>query len=384
MGNGLCSGNNSSSDHESSIRSPDASAPQPGRPDRDSQAGTAPAVPSVESRNPPAPARQADQPAQAQEEAGGGPGASTSTGAAPAATAAAASASPSVLHQEESRRPLMASTAAHKKAAEELKAAGNVLFGKGKYAAAIEKYTEAITLCPDLAVLFVNRGMAARKRGDWARVEADAASALGQGPGERDAMKAHYLMGLALGARGAHEGSMKHLRKALDAAREANDSIKDEIWRELATANYQHWQSESAARREQHALLRRQLAELLLRTGGTTTPTPAASEAPRGAPEPPLPPDWAELFRAAACQDQPREAPSQFTCPLTMEIFRDPVVTPSGRSYERSALLEHLKKVGRFDPITRQPLCEEQCAPNVSLRAAIEGYLEEHPWAWGE
>lgn len=29
-----------------------------------------------------------------------------------------------------------------------------------------------------------------------------------------------------------------------------------------------------------------------------------------------------------------------------MEIFRDPVVAPSGRSYERTALLEHLKKVG--------------------------------------
>ena len=29
-----------------------------------------------------------------------------------------------------------------------------------------------------------------------------------------------------------------------------------------------------------------------------------------------------------------------------MEVFRDPVMTPSGLSYERSALMEHLRKVG--------------------------------------
>jgi STIP1 family protein 1 len=28
-----------------------------------------------------------------------------------------------------------------------------------------------------------------------------------------------------------------------------------------------------------------------------------------------------------------------------MDLFRDPVITPSGVTYERSALLEHLRKV---------------------------------------
>ncbi len=34
-----------------------------------------------------------------------------------------------------------------------------------------------------------------------------------------------------------------------------------------------------------------------------------------------------------------------FTCQLTMEPFREPVITPSGLSYERSALTDHLNKV---------------------------------------
>lgn len=49
-----------------------------------------------------------------------------------------------------------------------------------------------------------------------------------------------------------------------------------------------------------------------------------------------------------------------------------------------AAALVLLSQVGAFDPITRQPVREEQLVPNTSLRAAIELYLEEHPWAWGE
>eukprot|EP00198_Chlamydomonas_reinhardtii_P008045 XP_001697382.1 predicted protein [Chlamydomonas reinhardtii] len=273
----------------------------------------------------------------------------------------------------------MTTTAADRKAADELKAEGNALFTKGKYAAAIEKYTEAVTLSPDWPVLYVNRGMAARKKGDWERVEADASLALGLVGGSsesREAMKAHYLMGLAMGQRGQHERSTHHLKKALAAAREANDNIKDEIWRELAAANYSNWQVRGRLMRWVMRVLqhptRQHVKQQCLRRNKQIS-------------DEPLPAEWESLFRAAAWQDTASEAPSQFTCPLTMEIFRDPVVAPSGRSYERTALLEHLKKVGKFDPITRQPIAgEEALVPNVSLRAAIELYLEEHPWGWAE
>jgi hypothetical protein len=74
------------------------------------------------------------------------------------------------------------------------------------------------------------------------------------------------------------------------------------------------------------------------------------------------------------------QVPSAYVCPLTMEVFRDPVITPAGEwgtrvldpslragycsilrigctlaghSYERGAILEHLRKLGEFDPISR-------------------------------
>lgn len=66
------------------------------------------------------------------------------------------------------------------------------------------------------------------------------------------------------------------------------------------------------------------------------------------------------------------------------QVFRDPVITPSGCSYERSALLEHLSRVGKFDPISRSPMTESDAIPNVALRNATQHYLDEHPWAWHE
>lgn len=65
-----------------------------------------------------------------------------------------------------------------------------------------------------------------------------------------------------------------------------------------------------------------------------------------------------------------------------MEIFREPVITPCGMTYEKSAIIQHIQSNGNFDPITRKQLLTSQLIPNTSLQSAIENYLEEHPWAW--
>ena len=49
--------------------------------------------------------------------------------------------------------------------------------------------------------------------------------------------------------------------------------------------------------------------------------------------------------RLARKDDVPTEIPDWCICKLTMEPFRDPVQTPAGFTYERSALWEHFKKV---------------------------------------
>ena len=69
---------------------------------------------------------------------------------------------------------------------------------------------------------------------------------------------------------------------------------------------------------------------------------------------------------------------------LTFEVFRDPVVAPSGHSYERVAVMEHLRRVGKFDPVTREPLVESDLRPNHSLRNAAHEWLNAHAWAFAD
>ena len=61
----------------------------------------------------------------------------------------------------------------------------------------------------------------------------------------------------------------------------------------------------------------------------------------------------------------------------------DPVVTPDGITYERSAITEHIQKVGKFDPVTRREGLEpSQLVPNLALKEAINDFLERNPWAY--
>ncbi|AQK79611.1 E3 ubiquitin-protein ligase CHIP [Zea mays] len=88
-----------------------------------------------------------------------------------------------------------------------------------------------------------------------------------------------------------------------------------------------------------------------------------------------------EVFSQATVADTPTDVPDYLCCQITFEIFRDPVITPSGVTYERAVLVEHLHKVGNFDPVTREPLKEHQLVPNLAIKEAVQAYLKEHSWA---
>lgn len=141
--------------------------------------------------------------------------------------------------------------------------------------------------------------------------------------------------------------------------------------RELAKAQDAAWKLESAARRGEVDALRDAL-RALARAGPCAAAAGAKHPVPDGPAETPEGPgsggggggkgalpasaggapapgavDWLALDRvfdrAARC-DTRGEVPSAFTCPLTMEVYRDPVTSKSGHTYERTALTEHLTK----------------------------------------
>lgn len=65
---------------------------------------------------------------------------------------------------------------------------------------------------------------------------------------------------------------------------------------------------------------------------------------------------------------------------ITFEIMHDPVMTPSGSSFDRIGIVKYVEKSG-VDPITRAPLAVQDLRPNYALKAACEEFLTKNGWA---
>ncbi|XVF72324.1 hypothetical protein PTKIN_Ptkin12aG0111900 [Pterospermum kingtungense] len=133
------------------------------------------------------------------------------------------------------------------KQAEQLRKDGNNYFKKDRFGAAIDAYTEAIALCPNVPVYWTNRALCHRRRNDWLKVEEDCRRAIQL---DYNSVKAHYMLGLALLQKQELDEGVKELQKAMDLGRGANPKgyMVDEIWQELAKAKYMQWEHASSKR----------------------------------------------------------------------------------------------------------------------------------------
>ncbi|XP_028777298.1 E3 ubiquitin-protein ligase CHIP-like isoform X2 [Neltuma alba] len=253
--------------------------------------------------------------------------------------------------------PNAGSLSAVAKQAEQLRINGNNYFKKDRFGAAIDAYTEAITLMPNNPVYFTNRALCHRKRNDWARVEEDCRKAI----------------------------QLNHNSvKALDLGRGANPKgyMVEEIWQELSKAKYLEWERSSTERSWELQSLKEACESALKEKSlhGISQEEGLIDEDPTTLSE--QLEALGRVFGKAAEDDTPTEVPDHLCCRITLELFRDPVITPSGLTYERAVILDHLEKVGRFDPVTREPLNPSQLVPNLAIKEAVRAFLDKHGWAY--
>lgn len=72
--------------------------------------------------------------------------------------------------------------------------------------------------------------------------------------------------------------------------------------------------------------------------------------------------------------------PKDFVCPITGQIFCDPVTLETGQTYERKAIQEWLKTGNTTCPITRQLLSANTLPKtNYVLKRLITSWKEQHP-----
>jgi hypothetical protein len=71
--------------------------------------------------------------------------------------------------------------------------------------------------------------------------------------------------------------------------------------------------------------------------------------------------------------------PESFICPLTLEIYRDPLMLRCGKiNFERKAIVEWLDRGNDSCPLTRQPLSYSLLVPNAKLRVEVEEWKRKH------
>lgn len=76
---------------------------------------------------------------------------------------------------------------------------------------------------------------------------------------------------------------------------------------------------------------------------------------------------------------QPLEPLMSFYCPITREVMIDPVETPTGHTFERSAIEKWLSEADEPScPITSNPLGISMLRPNKTLRQSIEEWRDRN------
>lgn len=79
-------------------------------------------------------------------------------------------------------------------------------------------------------------------------------------------------------------------------------------------------------------------------------------------------------------ENKPVATPKDFVCPITSQVFDDPVTLETGQTYERRAIQEWLDRGNATCPITRQRLHGAQLPKtNYVLKRLIAAWREESP-----
>jgi hypothetical protein len=85
-----------------------------------------------------------------------------------------------------------------------------------------------------------------------------------------------------------------------------------------------------------------------------------------------------KCLASGASEDRPANVPDEFICPLTLEIFSDPLMSKHGHNFERNAILEWLAEGNPECPLTRKPLSPSMLFPNVKMRLKVKKWQEEN------
>ncbi|XP_067622245.1 E3 ubiquitin-protein ligase CHIP isoform X2 [Eurosta solidaginis] len=271
----------------------------------------------------------------------------------------------------------------------QFKEQGNHLFILRKYEDAIGCYTKAIMKNPNNATYFTNRALCHLKLKRWDISCQDCRRALDI---DTNMLKAHFFLGQGLLEMEMYDEAINHLQRAFDLSKEQKQNFGDDITSQLRLARKKRWSLLEEQRVCQEIELQSYLNRLIkedmdrtlarLKLDGNTTEHELKDKQMEI--EQQCDDRIKELNNVFAKVDdkrRKRDIPDYLCGKISFEILTDPVITPSGITYERKDIEEHLQRVGHFDPVTRVKLTQDQLIPNFSMKEVVDSYIAENEWA---
>lgn len=310
-------------------------------------------------------------------------------------------------------------------ASEHYRVAGNRLCSMHRYEEAANYYSKAISKNPEVAIFHSNRALCHLKLQQWTQAIQDCRRAIEI---ESNSLKGHFFLGQALAETGFFDDALKHLQIAHELAKEKKLNFGDDIAYQIRSTKRRRWnkiEEETAQFEEemQNYLIKliisdrdAKLKELTKQApnynpgDNNWQPTPSSSTLPDPANNPAGPSHRVEehddielnlatqesiikskcdnyveklesMFNDLKLKRKKRDVPDYLCGKISFEIMHDPVITPSGITYDRQDIEEHLRRVGHFDPITRQPLKGTQLISNLAMKEVVDAYVNDNEWA---
>lgn len=224
--------------------------------------------------------------------------------------------------------------------------------------------------------------MARCKLQRWDDAIADCQTCLTLAP---DNMKAVFYMAEAQIELKDFDNAVENAKRAYELFSNSDDGIKSltSVTKLVLRCKKERWEDRERRRLRENSALEIEILELLERER-----IQAISAATDEFEMQDIRQEWdakieamKKTFQAARGQDgKKREVPDWAIDDITFGILVDPVITKTGKSYEKSSLLEHLKR-SKTDPVTRDHLEPSDLRPNRDLKEACEEFLEENGWA---
>ncbi|KAK0721587.1 U-box domain-containing protein [Lasiosphaeria miniovina] len=264
--------------------------------------------------------------------------------------------------------------------ARHLKEDGNRAFGAKNYVKAEALYSKALIADPSEPALYTNRAMARLHMNLLDGAVADCMACLKLAP---DRMKAYFYLSQAYLALGDYEEALRTALEAHKLCVQTEDKNLTTVTTQVLQCKRERWEAgERKRKRETSALENETLAffehdredvlKMVIDDAHKRDVIKEYDEKLRVI---------RDVFERARNSDQKaRSVPDWAIDEISFCVMHDPVMTKSGKSYERAHILEHLRR-SQTDPQSREPLQPHELRPNLLLRDACQQFLEENGWA---